>query len=299
MKPTFKHLTALLLALLLLCGCAPQDTPAALTYEGPVSYLGPEGTYTQEATQQFFGQEGDYRPQKTVGEAVDRLLDGSCAFAVIPQENTIGGPVYNYVDELLSHPEVSIVGEVELPIRQALLTAEGTELSAVTTVYSHAQGIAQGKDWVAENLPQAELVEVSSTAEGAKMVAESGDPHCAAIASTGAAGVYGLKVAAENIQQNEDNVTRFYVLSLQPPLTQRSHRMVFTATGSAADLPDLLKAMEKRDIPLVTIHDRTEQTTLGQYVYLIECESADHQDFEALADSTGLTLHYYGAFPIR
>lgn len=78
-------------------------------------------------------------------------------YAVIPQENTIGGAVIDYVDTLISQNEVSIVGEVELPIRQNLLGREGVELSDIQTVYSHKQGILQGADWLKKNLPQAEV----------------------------------------------------------------------------------------------------------------------------------------------
>lgn len=183
---------------LLLSGCAENvDLTVNTTqeeYSGVVSYLGPEGTYTQEAVKQFFGPEGDYRPQKNVKDAVQKMLDGESTYAVIPQENTIGGPVYDYVDELLAHENIHIIGEVELPIRQALLVAEGTKTEDILTVYSHKQGLIQGKEWLSDNLPKAEVVEVSSTAEGAKKVAESGTKDVAAIASTGAAEVYGLNI---------------------------------------------------------------------------------------------------------
>lgn len=289
-----KRISALILVLVLcLCSlCAAAETTK-------ISYLGPEGTYTEEASQLFFGMENEFYPQKTVSEAVDMMLSGETAFAVIPQENTIGGPVYNYVDELLSHEHIAIVGEVELPIRQALLVKEGTELSDITVVWSHAQGIAQGAAWLTENLPDAEVIEVSSTAEGARMVSESEENNCAAIASTGAAKVYGISVLAENIQQNEDNVTRFYVLTDAEPATETNDRMVFTATGDAAHLPDLLEVMAENDIELVGLHDRPEQTQLGNYVYLIECENAGYAEFEKLAVIEGFEFRYYGAFPVK
>lgn len=120
-----------------------EDSSAFFT--GRVSYLGPEGTYTQEAAQKFFGDDADFQAKKTVSEAVLALSDGRCDFAVIPVENTIGGPVYDYLDELLKYEKLCVQGEVELPIRQALLAPEGTSLSDIKTVYSHKQGIIQGK----------------------------------------------------------------------------------------------------------------------------------------------------------
>ena len=162
-----------------------------------VSYLGPEGTYTQEACGVFFGDDGTCEPYSTVSDAVDALEAGNANYAVIPQENTIGGAVTDYVDIVLTHEDLSVVGEVELPINQNLLAIPGTELNEVKIVYSHKQGIAQGKDWLGKNLPDAEIIEVSSTAEGAKMVSESGDKTCAAIASAACVEVYGLEMFAE------------------------------------------------------------------------------------------------------
>ena len=196
----------------------PQSQPEAVksaVISSKVSYLGPEGTYTQEACQVFFGKQGTYLPYTTVEEAVQALSDGECGYAVIPQENTIGGAVVDYVDILTAHTEVSVVGEVEQPINQNLLILPGTSLDGIKTVYSHKQGIAQGKEWLEKNLPDAEIVEVSSTAEGARIVSEGNDPSCAAIASAVCADVYSLDIAVAGIQNNDSNKTRFYVLSLK------------------------------------------------------------------------------------
>ena len=285
---------ALVLLLIVFTSClhAGADTTS-------ISYLGPEGTYTEEASLLFFGMENAFYPQKTVADAVQMMVDGKTEFAVIPQENTIGGPVYNYVDELLAHDDISIVGEVELPIRQALLVKEGTELADIIVVYSHAQGITQGAAWLKEHLPHAEVIEVSSTAEGARMVSEAAESNCAAIASTGAAKVYGIFVLAENIQQNEDNVTRFYVMSKAAPNTARTDRMLFTATGDASTLPQLLKTMADNGIELVSLHDRPEMTVLGRYVYLIECANTGYAEFELLTATEGFEYRYYGAFSAK
>lgn len=287
----YKKMMSIILALVV-CMCLNASCEAE-----KVSYLGPAGTYTEEAAQLFFGTDNEFYPQKTVGDAVLMMMSGETEYAVIPQENTIGGPVYNYLDELLSHEGISITGEIELPIRQALLAKEGTNLSDIKVVYSHAQGIAQGAQWLKENLPHAEVIEVSSTAEGAKMVSEAEDNRCAAIASTGAAKVYGISVLAENIQKNEDNKTRFYVLSGEPAKKERNDRMMFTAGGDAGDLMELLDAMDGLEI--VSLHDRPEKTVIGRYVYMIECENAGYEDFEKLLGVNGFELTYYGAFPVK
>lgn len=302
-----KKQIAFLLALVLcasLPGCASSQ-PETLTpvqidaASATVSYLGPEGTYTQEACGVFFEKQGTCVPYTTVQDAVQALVDGETDYAVIPQENTIGGAVIDYVDTLIAQSAVSVVGEVELPITQNLLALPGTELSSIRTVYSHKQGITQGRDWLAEHLPEAEVIEVSSTAEGARMVAEGKDPSCAAIAAAACAEVYGLEILAAGIQNNEYNKTRFYVLSMQPPATETAQRLAFLAMGDAEALPDLMAAMEKQNITLITLHDRPLKTELGEYYYLIECADCSYASYQKLTENSSFSFRYLGSFDVK
>ena len=267
--------------------------------EVQVSYLGPEGTYTQEACGVFFGGQGTYLPMDDVAASVQALLDGSVDYAVIPQENTIGGPIAEYLDEVVTHEEVCVVGEVELPISQNLLVKPGVALEDIHTVYSHKQGIAQGSAWLEEHLPNAEVVEVSSTAEGAKMASEAEAGDCAAIGSAAAADVYGLEVVADNIQQNDANKTRFYVLGTGEPAEGPSDRMAFLASGDATDLAELLASAEAQGLEVVAVHDRPEKTELGRYTYLVECAGGDANTYAILAEENpAFELRYLGSFEV-
>ncbi len=322
--PSRKLVAALLTGALVLAGCtgvstATQDVQASGEQKSEeaapqqqneqqqsdwsqarVSYLGPEGTYTQEACGVFFGNQGTYVPQKDVATSVQELLDGNADYAVIPQENTIGGPIAEYLDEVVSHENVSIAGEVELPISQNLLAKPGTDLSGIQTVYSHKQGIAQGKEWLAQNVPSAEVVEVSSTAEGARMAAEAEGNDCAAIGSAAAAEVYGLEVVADNIQMSDTNKTRFYVLCTSEPTKETADRMAFLASGSADDLAELLTSVESHDLTIVTVHDRPRKTELGSYTYLVECAGGGYDEFEALEqENTAFVFRYLGSFAVK
>ena len=261
-----------------------------------VSYLGPQGTYTEETCKLFFDNRGTYEPYETVDEAVQALVDGKSTYAVIPQENTIGGAVIDYVDTLINQKSVSVVGEVELPISQNLLVLPGTKLEDIKTVYSHKQGIAQGKAWLEKNLPDAEVIEVSSTAEGAKMVSEGQDKSLAAIASIGCVEVYGLEALAEGIQENDNNVTRFYVLSTEEPETEDADRIAFVATGEAYDLPELMTEINAAGMNLVALHDRPQKTELGHYNFLIECSDASYSDFETISENKKFEFRYLGSF---
>ena len=274
-----------------------QPVPEDVSYlDADISFLGPEGTYTQEACEVFFGGEGNLIPYATVAEAVDALVSGDADYAVIPQENTIGGPVADYIDIVLHTSDVSVTGEVVLTINQNLLVLPGASLDDITTVYSHRQGIAQGRQWLEENLPDAEIVEVSSTAEGARIVAQENDPSCAAIASAGCADVYGLEVLASAIQINGNNRTRFYVLSTDEPSETGGERISFAASGSSYDLPGLLSDIDECDAELITIHDRPLGTELGQYTYLIECAGLSYEDYLSVVQGSGLECRFLGSY---
>ena len=138
-----------------------------------------------------------------------------------------------------------------------------------------------------------------STAEGAKKASECFNHSAAAIASTQAAKVYALDVLAENIQQNTDNVTRFYVVSDGEPSLEASDCTTFTATGSASALPYMLKKLDAQGMTLVSIHDRPAKTTLGQYVYVVECSGGGQDACEEIAEKCkDFTIHYLGSYPV-
>ena len=247
---------------------AAKGTEAAV-----VSYLGPAGTYTEEAAQ-FFFETGDFRPEETVEDAIAKVAEGSADYAVIPQENTLGGAVTGYVDALIAEENVYVAGEVILPISQTLMGLPGASLEDIRTVCSHAQGIAQSEAWRSEHLPDAVTEEMASTAAAASYVAETGDKSIAAIAAPGAAQLYGLAVLAENVQITDANKTRFYVLSAEEMTDggeARTHA-VFTVSCGADRIDDIIVQIHDSGAELVTIHDRPEGSRLGAYNYIIEVE---------------------------
>jgi len=237
-----------------------------------VAYLGPEGTYTEEAAKLFFGDNDEMMPQATVADALVLVAEGKATYAVVPQENTLGGPVTDYIDAFLAADGVSVVGEVVLPIRQTLMGLAGTDLSKVTRVLSHKQGLAQSAAWLDENLPNAERVEAASTAAAAREVAEGGDNTVVAIAAPGAANLYKLEVLKENVSQTEANKTRFYVVSKRANELPGYECAVFTARIAADELPGVLDAACAEGAKLVCVHDRPEKSALGTYRYVIELE---------------------------
>ena len=257
---------------------AIADTPdsgdsSILMADASVSYLGPAGTYTEEAAMFFFPEAKTMMPKGTVDEAIADVMNGTADYAVIPQENTLGGAVTNYVDALIKQNDVYVIGEVILPISQTLMGVPGAKIEDIKTVCSHAQGIKQSETWRKEHLPDAVTEEKASTAAAAEYVAEQQDKSIAAIAAPGAAGLYGLDVLAENVQITDANKTRFYVLSAKEPQGEEFPRAVFVATCKASRIDDIIVEIHDSGVELVTLHDRPEGSELGFYYYVIEVES--------------------------
>ena len=240
-----------------------------------VAYLGPEGTYTEEAAQFYFRGGETLIPKETVNDAISNLLSGEADFAVIPQENTVGGAVVNYLDALIGAEQTYVVGEVILPISQTLMGVPGATLADIRTVCSHPQGLAQSARWRSEHLPDAGTVEMDSTAAAASYVAQAGDRSIAAVAAPGAAALYGLEILAENVQITDANKTRFYVLSRQGLEGEGLTHAVFVATCAADRIDDIILQLHEAGLEMVALHDRPEGSALGRYHFVIEMKDPD------------------------
>ena len=235
-----------------------------------------------------------------MNDAIADVLSGDADFAVIPQENTLGGPVVNYLDALIAAEDVRCVGEILLPIRQTLMGVPGASLGDIRTVCSHAQGLTQSAAWRKEHLPDAGEAEMSSTAAAALYVASQGDKSIAAVAAPGAAPLYGLEVLAENVQITEANKTRFYVLSARPLQAEGMKRAVFVATCDGSRIDDIILVIRGADLEIVSIHDRPEGSRLGRYHYVIETESETGITDAQIASVSALEwIRYAGRFDVK
>ena len=274
---------AFLLAGILLTLCRSGTLYAeGSTAAARISYLGPEGTYTEEAAGYFF-RDGFYQPRETVLQAISDVKTGEADYAVIPQENTLGGAVTNYIDALIGEEDIYVTGEVILPISQTLMAVPGASLEDIKTVCSHAQGILQSSEWRKEHLPGAAAQEMSSTAAAASYVSETGDRTIAAIAAPGAAGLYGLDVLAENVQITDANRTRFYVLADSGQEGESLTNAVFVATCEANRIDDIIVQIHDSGLEMVALHDRPEGSRLGMYHYVIEVEDRTGVSEECIA----------------
>ena len=229
---------------------------AWLSLESPltVAYLGPEGTYTQSAALKHFGDAVTARPLAAVDEIFRDVESGAADYGVVPVENSIGGVVTHTLDALV-HTKLRICGEVMLPVHHHLLSRE-TSLSAVQTIYAHAQSFAQTRKWLDSRMPKGDREVVASNGEAARIAAEKGG---AAIAGLPAARLYGLNILASNIEDDPGNTTRFLIIGKQDPTPTGSDltSLVVTAhRNQPGALFTLLAPLAEGQIDLSRIESR-------------------------------------------
>jgi prephenate dehydratase len=259
-----------------------------------VGFLGPEGTFTEQAAQEV---EGELVPFATVHDVVEAVDSGAVERGVVPIENSLEGAVNATLDALaVDFPGVSIVGESVLAVRQALIAREPLELAAIVAVASHPQGLAQCARFLREQLPQARLVAATSTAEAVRSTIASGEP-LAAIAPARAAELHGGVVLREGVEDDPDNATRFVVLAsaaaAQPAGSGPFKTSVLFAGAGDSSPGWLVRCLSEfafRGVNLTKIESRPRRRQLGHYLFLVDLEGAadDPKAAEAIA---GLRKH--------
>ncbi|MGE5639463.1 MAG: prephenate dehydratase [Clostridia bacterium] len=246
-----------------------------------VSYLGPEGTFSEQAVRKHFGRAVEAVSEASVDDAFRRCESGAAQFTVVPVENSTEGAVGRTLDLLLLTP-LSICAEIELRVHQNLLSKD-KDLSSVKKIYSHAQSLAQCNGWLAKNLPRAERVPVASNAEAARLA--SLEPGCAAIAGEAAGERYGLAALARSIEDDPTNTTRFLVLGkTQAAATGRDRTsLVMSAENKPGAVHALLSPLAEQGVSMSRIESRPSRarSSLWEYVFFIDVEG--HQNDPAVS----------------
>jgi chorismate mutase/prephenate dehydratase len=265
-----------------------------------VSYLGPEGTFSEQAVRKHFGRAVEGLATGSVDEAFRRCESGTAQFTVVPAENSTEGVVGRTLDLLLATP-LRICGEVELRVQQNLL-CRTDDLSSIKKIYSHAQSLAQCNGWLLQNLPRAERVPVTSNADAARRAAE--EAGSAAVAGEAAAERYGLKMLAKGIEDHPNNTTRFLVLgNLDPAPTGKDRTsLVVSAENKPGAVHALLTPLAQHRVSMTRIESRPARSRLWEYMFFIDVEG--HQQDKgvsaALAELKARApyLKILGSYPI-
>jgi chorismate mutase/prephenate dehydratase len=273
----------------------------ALEGEIRVAYLGPPGTFSEQAVRRHFGHAVAAEPVETIDEAFRSAESGATQFAVTPAENSTEGVVGRTLDLLVTTP-LRICAEIELRVRQNLLTRVA-RLSAVKRVYSHAQSLAQCNGWLNRHLPGVERVQVGSNAEAARRAAK--EKGAAAIAGEAAGALYRLKAIARGIEDDPNNTTRFLVLGDVDPAPSGHDRtsLVMSAENRPGAVHGLLTPLAENGVSMTRIESRPARARSArwEYVFFIDVEG-HRQDGKVAAAIEGLRqrapfLKILGSYP--
>ncbi len=245
---------------------------ACLALERPltVAYLGPPGTFSQDAAQKHFGQAVNCLPQATIEQVFREVDAGAADYGVVPIENSTEGAVTHTLDMFL-HSPLKVCGEVELAVHQQLLS-HAQDMAGIRVVYSHAQSLAQCRRWLAGHLPGVRTEAVSSNAEAARRAA--GETAAAAIAGESAGRLYELPRLAANIEDEPGNTTRFLVIGRQDTRPSgRDKTSLLLSTGNRPGaLAALLEPLRRHGLSMTRIESRPARTGRWQYVFFIDIE---------------------------
>jgi chorismate mutase / prephenate dehydratase len=270
----------------------------ALEDQTTVAYLGPEGTFSQEAVHKHFGGLGSTLPCATIDEVFRHVETGAVGYGVVPLENSTEGAIGRTLDLLLTTP-AKVCGEVILPVRQCLM-AKG-QRTDIRKVYSHTQSLAQCQQWLARNLPRAERIAVVSNAEAARLAGK--DRHAAAVGARIAASLYGLNVLARNIEDEAKNTTRFLVIGGKDaaPSGKDKTSLILSTRNVPGAMHALLTPLAVNRVSMTRLESRPARTGLWEYVFYVDIEGhrQDPKVARSLAelDKKASFLKNLGSYP--
>jgi chorismate mutase/prephenate dehydratase len=257
----------------IMSACLAQQEPLK------VAYLGPEGTFTQQAVHRHFGHSVHAISLPAIDGVFEQVQAGDADFGVVPVENSSQGIVSHTLDMFLLS-DLKICGEIELRVHQNLLTM-AKSLPQIERVYSHEQSLSQCKSWLRAHLPGIELIAVGSNSEAARRVRNA--PEAAAIAGRAAAEVYGLPVLFADIEDHPDNTTRFLVIGrgIFAPSGRDKTTLLLSGHEGPGLLYRLLEPFQIHGVNMTRIESRPSRLGKWAYVFFVDVEG--HAEDPAVA----------------
>ena len=234
-----------------------------------VSYLGPAFSFTHMAAVERFGESSDLIPVNTIAAVFEEVNRGHADFGVVPIENSTDGRIIDTLDMFTRLP-LRICGEIQLCIHHNLLGK--VSRGEINEVYSKPQALSQCRDWLSRNMPQARLIEVTSTSTAAQLARDK--PGAGAIASTQAAVEYGLQILADSVEDNKNNVTRFAMIGDKPigPTGRDRTSLLLQIGDKPGALSDALASFKQNKINLTWIESFPLRGPESGYIFFIDCE---------------------------
>ena len=234
-----------------------------------LGFLGPKGTFSFEACKNYCDN-CEYVEFKNITDTILALKNGLVDEVIVPIENSIQGGVTETIDTLILNDDIYIKKELVLKISQNLMANDKYDLNEIKEVYSHPQAIAQCREFIENNLKNAIINQVFSTALAAKEVKKL--DYCACIANKSCLEEYELVMLKDNIQGNDLNQTKFWVLSKEKNDVGNKLSVIFSTKHKPGALYEVLGIFNRNNINLTKIESRPAKTVLGEYIFLVDLE---------------------------
>ena len=269
-----------------------------------IGYLGPKGTFSHEALKKYTsGLPHTAQDYSSIPEILTAVQEDMLDEAIVPIENSIEGAVNATMDMIAQDVSLSIKAELVIKIREHLLVKRGTDLSKIRFILSHPQPLGQCRRFLSEQLQYAMAKPVYSTAAAAQEV-KAGAGDLAAIGSAVAADVYGLEIAVSDIQDYDNNHTRFVIVSKKDAIRTGRDKtsIVFSTEDKPGSLYRILDIFNLWDINMTRIESRPARNMLGRYIFFIDL--IGHREDDALKDALTMVskkttfLKILGSYPI-
>lgn len=270
-----------------------------------IGFLGPKGTFSHEAVVAYESEHGrayQLMEYSSIRDVLYALKNGEIEEAIVPIENSLEGAVNVTLDILAKEEELFIVDEYIIPINLNLVAKQGTKPESIKIIISHPQPLGQCRNYLNTKFPGAVQLEENSTSKAAQRVVD-GDGTCAAVSSTIAAKLYGLEILEKNVQDVENNRTRFVIVSKDRKEKTGCDRtsIVFSTDNKPGSLYRILDIFSLWDINMTRIESRPSKNALGQYIFFVDIDGhiEDQDVYDALTMVKRKTSFYkfIGSYP--
>ena len=251
-----------------------------------IAYLGPQGTWSHQAALKQFGKSCNLLPQQNFADIFNLVERKKVNYGIVPIENSTEGSVNAVMDLFMTSP-LKICAQIHLNIRNALLG--NVKKEDIKIIYSHPQALGQTRNWILKNLPEAELVETSSTTKAALLAKENAHLGAASMGCPLASELFGIDILEEDIQDSAVNTTRFAVIGYQdtvPSEGKNRTSLMIMIHHKPGSLSTVINTFKNHGIDLVRIESRPSKIINWEYVFYIDTDGHHSQSplKEAIAE---------------
>ena len=267
----------------------PKEEETASAKGTAIAFQGVRGAFSELAVRRTFDEDVELMPCHLFSDVFDAVSRGDALYGVVPVENTLGGTIYDTLDLLAMHPEITVVGEQQVRVVHNLIGQKDAEIGDIRKVYSHPQGLAQCREFLSKELPDAETIPFFDTAGAVEHIAELKDRSAAAIAGAPAAIYYGMKVLRQGIETDAANYTRFFIIAREEnaePFRSRAKidkaAVLFSVSDEPGALLNALKVFSDNGVNMSKLESRPIPGKPWEYLFFAEIGVSDLAGYEAL-----------------